>query len=444
MLIEKPEVGSPVCISIKTYNSAVMWNPKGFGCIGLLCGLWILLGLGCTEPAAIGLEVQPSSDVLSGKFSDTTTLVSATVSVDSLRSDEAILSPLGSYIDPVFGYSTASFYVKFSMPTTNVTLGNGNGFTPDSLVMTLGYAGYYGELPAAQTVMVYRLDSNTTIDETDAYYTNSDFQTDLIDLGGATIDPSTDDVSISFKLNDPVFTADTADLVFTNNAAFQSFLHGFYVVTNMFDPGGIHYLDINSSTTLLTLYYNDSMSFDFEIDLASAWTNRFHHNFDGTDVGAQLDDPSLGDSLVYVQAGAGVQVKIEMPHITNWVKDQDIAVNKAELVLKVYDDGTLDSYPVPENLFILGAGENTIVTDQFEGATHFGGTYDATNKTYSFNIARYIHELLYEGRSNDGLYLIVPNNLLTSGSVVSANRVILGGPGHSTLGMKLNIIYTVL
>jgi hypothetical protein len=330
------------------------------------------------------------------------------------------------------------------MPTTNVTLGNGNGFTPDSLVMTLGYAGYYGEPPTAQTVMVYRLDSVTTIDQTAAYYTNSDFQTDLIDLGGATIDPSPDDVSISFKLNDPVFTADTADLIFTDNAAFQSFLHGFYVVTNMFDPGGIHYLDINSSTTLLTLYYNDSMSFDFEIDLASAWTNRFHHNFDGTDVGAQLDDPSLGDSLVYVQAGAGVQVKIELPHITNWVKDQDIAVNKAELVLKVYDDGMLDDYPVPENLFILGAGEYAVITDQFEGATHFGGTYDATNKTYSFNIARYIHELLYEGRPNDGLYLIVPNNLLTSGSVVSANRVILGGPGHSTLGMKLNMIYTEL
>ena len=76
--------------------------------------------------------------------------------------------------------------------------------------------------------------------------------------------------------------------------------------------------------------------------------------------------------------------------------------------------------------------------------SHFGGTYDAANKTYSFNIARYVHELLYEGRSNDGLYLIVPNNLLTSGSVVSANRVVLGGPGHSTLGMKLNIIYTEL
>ena len=444
MPIEKSEVCSSISISFKAYTTPAILNKWKAQYVGLFSVLALLLGLGCTKPAAIGLEVQPTSDVINGKFSDTTTLVAYTVPADSLRSDEAILSPLGSYIDPVFGYSTASFYVKFSMSTTNVTFGTGNGFTPDSLVMTIAYTGYYGDPPVAQTIMVYRLDSVTTIDGTAAYYTNSDFQTDLIDLGGATINPAIDDVAISFKLNDPIFIADTADLIFTDNTAFQSFLHGFYVVTDMFDPGGIHYLDINSSSTLLTLYYNDSMSFDFEIDGESAWTNRFHHNYDGTEIGAQLDDPSLGDSLVYVQASAGVMVKIEMPHITNWVKEQKIAVNKAELVLKVHDDGTLDTYTVPDNLFILGAGENTVVTDQFEGATHFGGTYDAANKTYSFNIARYIHELLYEGRSNDGLHLIVPNNLLTSGSVVSANRVVLGGPGHSTLGMKLNIIYTEL
>ncbi|HIA06708.1 MAG TPA: DUF4270 domain-containing protein [Flavobacteriales bacterium] len=444
MSIEKSEVCSAISIYFKAYKTPAIVNKWKAQHVGLFSVLALLLGLGCTKPAAIGLEVQPTSDVINGKFSDTTTLVAYTVPADSLRSDEAILSPLGSYIDPVFGYSTASFYVKFSMSTTNVTFGTGNGFTPDSLVMTIAYTGYYGDPPVAQTIMVYRLDSVTTIDGTATYYTNSDFQTDLIDLGGATINPASDDVVISFKLNDPIFIADTADLIFTDNTAFQSFLHGFYVVTDMFDPGGIHYLDINSSSTLLTLYYNDSMSFDFEIDGESAWTNRFHHNYDGTEIGAQLDDPSLGDSLVYVQASAGVMVKIEMPHITNWVKEQKIAVNKAELVLKVHDDGTLDTYTVPDNLFILGAGENTVVTDQFEGATHFGGTYDAANKTYSFNIARYVHELLYEGRSNDGLYLIVPNNLLTSGSVVSANRVVLGGPGHSTLGMKLNIIYTEL
>ena len=183
------------------------------------------------------------------------------------------------------------------------------------------------------------------------------------------------------------------------------------------------------------------MSFDFKIDVESAWVNRFHHNYGGTEIEAQFNDKSRGDSLVYIQPNGGVKVKIEMPYISNW---NSVAVNKAELVFSVYDDGSLGAYVVPDNLFILGAGANTVITDQNEGATHFGGTYDATNKTYSFNIARYLHEILHEGRANDGIYLIIPNNLLTSGSVVSANRVVLGGPGHPTLGMKLNMIYTEL
>jgi len=398
-------------------------------------------GIGCKDPDTIGLDILPATDLINGKFSDTTTLIAYTVLADSLRSDEAILTPLGSYIDPVFGYSTASFYVMYSLPTNNVNFGK--NFKPNSVEMTFAYSGFYGETPVPQTIMIYRL--TESIDASASYYTSTDIAVDLaVNLGGDTLDPSTSDESFTFQLNDSVFT--TADSSFTDNAAFQSFLKGFYVVTNMMQPGGIHYLNMDdlAELTKLTLYYNDSMSFDFEIDIESAWFNRFHHNYDGTLIEAQLADPSLGDSLVYVQPNGGVMVKLEMPYITNWVKDQKIAVNKAELVLKVYDDGTVNTYPVPENLFILGAGDDPVISDQFEGATYFGGTYDPVDSTYSFNIARYVHDLLYEGRSNDGMYLIVPNNLLTSGSVVSANRVVLGGPGHSSLGMTLNLIYTEL
>ncbi|HIN39411.1 MAG TPA: DUF4270 family protein, partial [Flavobacteriales bacterium] len=223
---------------------------------------------------------------------------------------------------------------------------------------------------------------------------------------------------------------------------------GLYITTDTSMPGGILYLDLVSPYTKLTLYYhdvdNDSMSFDFLIDAESARSNRFTHDYTGTEVGLQLQDPALGDSYVYVQPMAGVKVEIQIPHLLDWVKNQNVAINKAELVLDVYDDGSLITYPNPENLFILGAGVNTIITDQYEGASFFGGTYDATYKRYSFNIARYVHEILYNGRENDGLYLIIPNNLLFTGSVVSANRVVIGGPKNSEQKMSLNLIYTIL
>jgi len=92
----------------------------------------------------------------------------------------------------------------------------------------------------------------------------------------------------------------------------------------------------------------------------------------------------------------------------------------------------------------LGAGANVTLTDQLEGASYFGGTYDLVARQYKFNIARHIHEVLYEGLPNDGLLLIIPNNLLTTGSVVSANRAIIGGGANNSIGMKLNLTYTVL
>ncbi|MBL4752144.1 MAG: DUF4270 domain-containing protein [Flavobacteriales bacterium] len=442
MSIEESEAGCSNHISLKRISHLVKVKTVTAPFMLYLCTVLLIGGIGCTEPGAIGLAVQPSGDAINGIFSDTTTLVASTILADSLRSDEAILTPLGSYIDPVFGYSTASFYIMYSLPTNNVNFGS--GFTPDSLVMTFAYNGFYGPTPTAQTMMIYQL--TESLDPDDVYYTSTNVAIDFSnDLGGSTLNPASTDASVSFKLNDPLFTS--ADSSFANNTDFQDFLKGFYVVTNVMQPGGMHYLDINASsnTTKLTLYYNDSMSFDFEIDAESAWFNRFHHNYAGTVVGSQLDDPSIGDTLVYIQPNQGVMVKLEMPYLNNWVKgNTKIAVNKAELVFPVYDDGTVSTFDVPQNLFILGAGVNTIITDQFEGAAHFGGTYDPVEKSYSFNIARYVHEVLYEGRPNDGILLIVPNNLLTSGSVVSANRVVLGGPKHTTLGMKLNMIYTEL
>jgi len=406
----------------------------------------LISGLGCNEPGVIGLDVQPASDIVNGQFSDTTTLVAYTVEADSLLTwgqsanppFTPILSLLGSYVDPVFGYSTASIYLKFAMPTNNVDFGT--GYIPDSLVMSIDYVGFYGDAPIPQTVMLYQLTDDIDVGAT--YYTNQDFAFNLTDLGGTTINPAITDQSISIKLNDPIFTS--ADDSFGTNTDFQAFIKGFYLLTNAFEPGGMLYLDINSGTTKLTLYYDTTKSFDFTINSNSAWISRFHHNYAGTAIEAQLNDPSLGDSLVYIQPNQGVMVKVEMPNLTNWLDDGKIAVNKAELVLSVYDDGTLDTYNVPDKLFIIGAGTNSILPDPFEGDTYFGGSYDAATKTYSFNIARYIHELLYEGRANDGIFVFVPNNLLTSGSVVSANRVVLGGPGHSNLGMKLNLIYTRL
>jgi hypothetical protein len=394
--------------------------------------------IGCNEPGIIGLDVQPKSDQIGAEFSDTTSLITYIVKEDSLRTDEPLLQLVGSYIDPVFGYSAASSYVEFSLPSNNVNFGV--NFIPDSLVMYLGYAGFYGDAISAQTVLVYQLTEEIHADS--SYYSGDDFDYNTTPLATQSVAPEEGDTMIQFKFDTPVFSQ--SDSEFVDNAAFQLFLKGFYITTDITENGGILYLDMHSPYTKLTLYYNDTLSFDFLIDLESGRSNHFEHNYENTVISSQLSDSTLGESMVYVQPMEGVKTVIQFPFLEKWANSGNIVVNKAELVLQVDVGIQTETYAPPDYLFIMGAGETAAIIDQYIGASYFGGEYDVANGQYRFNIARHVHGILDGDIQNEGLFLIVANNLLLSGSVVSGNRVVLGGSKNATIPIKLNITYTIL
>ena len=402
--------------------------------------LFIFLLGACDNPGIIGLDVQPPGDNLNVSFSDTSTLITFTVREDSIQSDERGLNLLGSYDDPVFGKTFASIYTQFVLPSNNVNFGN--GYTPDSLIMTLAFSDYYGDLSSQQTLQVFQLSENIYVDS--SYYSTRDFTYNSTDLTpNVKISPQNGDSVVIVKLNDVLFTS--SDSVFADNNAFLSFFKGLYITTVTTTPGSaILYFDLLSALTKLTLYYNDSLSFDFVIDDNSARINHFDHDYLGKSIFPS--DSIFGEDIVYVQAMSGVKTKILFPYLKNWVASQKIAVNKAELVLSV-EGGTDGTYKTPEKLFLLGIidsiGKTFGITDLLEGESYFGGIYNSINKEYRFNIARHVQEILKGSKTNDGLYLIILN-LESSGSAVSANRVVLKGGGNSTAKMKLNLTYTKL
>ena len=87
---------------------------------------------------------------------------------------------------------------------------------------------------------------------------------------------------------------------------------------------------------------------------------------------------------------------ITMPYLTGFFKNQKVAINKAELILPVDPtsfSGNDSVYSVHSKLIVTiadSAKGPLFMPDYFEGATYFGGEYDATNKVYKFNIARYV------------------------------------------------------
>lgn len=423
----------------------------------LLCVLvaGMPLFIACNDPDIIGLDVQPPGDRINFIYTDTATVSAFTIREDTLRSDKVSLYPLGSYTDSVFGRTDASIYAQALLPSSNVNLGS--SLVLDSVVLTLAYNGYYADTFPAQTIHVYTLNEDMHFDS--AYYTNRTFQTSA-EVGTATIIPAPntgDSVVVNgvktaphmrIQLNSQVgndLLQMSTDSELTSNDVFLTHFKGLYIkVDPVLSGGGIFYIDLLAAQSRLTLYYEnsvaDSQSFSFLFTTQSARMVHFDHEYLSplTPVGQQLADSTHADSLVYVQAMAGVKTKIRLPNLKNFISHGMIAVNKAELELTAADNSD-NRLATPAKLLVLGvdaSGNPVFLPDQFESTTYYGGTYDPTTKKYKFNIERYVQNVLTGRQVDYGLYLAV------SGGVVQANRVILKGATNPVSRMKLNLYYT--
>jgi hypothetical protein len=120
------------------------------------------------DPITLGISLLPPTDTLSIKTIDTVSIISYSVLQDSIRSDRTKTSILGSFIDPVFGKTTASFCTQVRLSSEGVSF----GINPvlDSVVLMLRYSSIYGNADAFQNVRVYEMDEDLTIDT--AYYSD--------------------------------------------------------------------------------------------------------------------------------------------------------------------------------------------------------------------------------------------------------------------------------
>lgn len=422
------------------------------------------------ETDIIGLDVQPPNDLLGADFQDTTTLITRTVRADSLRTDESLIitgdAMIGNYWDPVFGKAKASLFTQVRLTTLNPLFGTAP--IVDSVVLSIAYnPTYYGKRDRVkQRVSVYQVTEDIKSENSYySHYTVAAAPTDLASSYEFTPKP-TDSVLVTGKmlkphLRVPLDNSWAQDLLnqptatYASTAAFQTYMKGFRVSTENSiisnGEGNILYFRCGDEQSKVTIYYHnatdDSLSYDFALGSVARFSN-FEHDFSSAFINADLATqlspaPPAQNAVVFVQSMAGLKTKIEMPYLMNWADSGKIAINKAELVIKVDVASAymLDTFAAPARLVLFGInddGSNYVLPDANEGDAYLGGGYNATTYEYRFNIGRYIQQVLIGQKKNNGLYLLAGN-----GSI-NANRVVLGGAGSTTLPMKLNITYTRL
>ncbi|MFH2094095.1 MAG: DUF4270 family protein [Bacteroidota bacterium] len=423
-------------------------------CAAIFALLFFTVFVGCRkDPSDIGLDLIPESERMNVVFCDTSAVIAYTVSEDSLNTNNNSASLVGSYNDPVFGRTYASFLAHLRLSSNNVNFHRSTSTVADSLILYINVAGYFGDGNSKQIIRVYRM--NNAISTDSIYYSDINPRNyyDGSGLIGTDVLAPENDTMIKINcsgLMQEFMNADT--LNFIDNDAFLEYFKGIVVTTYdpYNEPGGtnscILYCDLLSSSTKMIMYFHDtvSYSFPFIINDNSERINAFEHDYSSVIFRNNIDNFALEDSVIYLQGMGGVKGKIVFPGITGWRSMANIVIHKAELLINIEtNESSAGLYDVPGRLTLRAInddGTTSLLLDDpanNQYGNYFGGYYDDDEMYYKINITRYFQNLLGGKYSDNGLYLFPYDKRIT------ANRVVVTSGSH-TKRMKLMVTYTKL
>ena len=466
-----------ITTSIKKFlrkASFLLLKKSFFYHIALLFGAMFVFS--CEEPILTDTDLLTVDDLLSVTRTDTSTIFTFTENeepqfvIDPILTNITATAIVGNMDDPDFGQTYAGFYSRLKLPTNNVNFGDSagaNDLVLDSIVLSFRYSGKYGPFNASLDFVVYEVEE--ALNPHGGYKSDQAFQVATPELGR--IDDHFPNINDSVNVNGDFLPShlripldnsfgekllnESGGANLADNEAFHEFFKGIYVTTNTSNTGdGVVYFNLQSAVSGLSLYYRiqdqgvdtDTLSFQFIFDNELETINHYDHFYDGANAEQFIDKTSLtGDSACYVQSLSGLIAKIEIPFLKNF---SEKAVNKAALTFSQLPDAsgndTLFDSPAGMILFrIDDAGEIQLISDfELEGGAHFGGSKETISidgeqiHQYSFNLTRYVQQIINGELNNNGLYLkTFPSNFI-------GNRVILGGGTHSKHAPKLDLVFT--
>lgn len=416
------------------------------------------------DPEEIGVDIQPEDEMLEVFYSDTITLRAYSQLVDSVKTDEVSRILSGSYLDPVFGLTTANFATQVFLSTTSVDFGDSPQL--DSVVLALEYTSIqlqgdeeimaYGDTTTPQTYRVYELDEELDFDT--SYYSNRIPVYKSQEIGIITqalspqdsvmVDTTLERAQLRIPLSNEFGNSLLSQDTITSNDSFIEVMKGLYVAVDPVIAGGaIVFFDPLETYSRLILYYSndedDSLEYYFNISSACARYNTYLHDYDLADplfLSQVQGDTSLGKSQLYVQSMGGVSTTLTLPYI-NDLMDKDIALNEASLIVTNKDQ--FSEFDAPANLALLRLDDDDnlyFLDDQYiDGDDYFGGEYDEDTGEYTFRITQYLQNVLNTDTLSRKLLLSV------SGASYFPNRLVMNGYDTTLQDrMRLKLIYTKL
>ena len=448
--------------------------------------LTVLLTLSCeNDPATIGIEALPSSDLLSGNNTETVIYGSNFVP-ENIVSDNSSLNKypygiIGFFNDPLFGLTKADIVTEVTLsaylPDFRYDPATGEideaKFFPDSAVLNLAYVfeNWYGDADAMHTIQVYelsdRLDTALSIYR---YYSDYEIQGkfDSYLLGEKAVSAA-DTLSdtdwqdqnyvnvISIPLDDilaeKLFNLTEAEL---NNAdLLKNKFNGLYITLS--DPenadatGSLIKINLHDTRSNLTLHYRkeirelvneedevgtllevEKLNYIFPINSGARFFNRFEHDHTG-----KVEVNSTGAGRLMIQGMAGSQAKFDLgPLISQWAdslnsSEPRFGISGVDLIFyaDTFHNTTSLFTPLNESLSIthLDDNNNPVVASAVdsEGRTIPAFRYSTVNYNQYTNTYTFSLNQEYFEKAAKGELVVTPFYLTIPFTQFSFKRVTL-------------------
>lgn len=333
---------------------------------------FVLLVYSCTklDTTSLGGNLIPGSDKLATDTLQLSVETTSFIENDTTVIDKNDQHVLGFINDPIFGTTTAAAYFQmlptfypFSYPVRKDSL------FLDSVVLSLGFIGAYGDTGALSKVSVYKI-TDPTFKSVKRYKVNESINYSSADFLGTKTFKSTD-LRNGYKLaykTDSVFNQlrikldntfgrllldqDNITGAFRNDSIFKAFLNGLVVVPDSLTSGNIiNYFSLASINSRVNIYYRYTKrtggldttvtNLTFLADsIRSASANKIHRNYNGS-----ISQPYLTSgtpsSLAFLQTAPGTAVKIKAPKLTSLIGKKYI-IHRAEIVVRQIFQGPVN------------------------------------------------------------------------------------------------------
>jgi hypothetical protein len=384
----------------------------------------------------------------------------------------------------------------------------------DSIRFVLPYSLYQGDTLQTQTFTLSQLSDDALLDATKTYYSNSDapalkstilgqvknvkirpIKNKNIISGAARFDslriPITDPTFVNFVVSQRDVTIKDNVLIGTG---FRSKIRGMALSsTSNKNAALVGFSVADNSYSTIKIYYNYSYTYtllnkagtadSITVKVDTVKANNLYVGLysttaqggKGAPVNARFNKittsrtgsfsklvkvtdglkSALSNNLVGVQSSSGMAMKVNFTTLAKLKERQDIAINKAEIVLEPQNSSSIT---LPQSLVLMestkdnrllrstSAGDGSIVYVSSLGDTYYA-VYNSKSNNYSFNITSSLQNIL-SGRIKTNGWVISANNIVSTANGVSpiSGRNIVSSDVNRAIfdakNIKLKVYYT--